>query len=422
MTIPESSAALRPEVADVQAIYSREALPDPYPIYERARRHGEVVALPEWNAVALFGLEEASAVFRSPHTLSGEQIGESGQGQPGELSELGEAQASEAMRLLMPMMLFHNGPSHARLRGLVSAAFTPRVIAEQEALVSSLVRRMLQEVGAGPFDLVDKLAIPLPVAVIARMLGLSTDDEDKFRAWTQSVAELLGGVDSSPELMQRIERDAREMRSYFRDLAAQLRANPQPGLLSALAAAEDEEGRLSSDELLSNAVLLLAAGHETTSNLIGRGLLALHRQPGAWEALVAAPEAPPSLADELLRFTSPVQFTGRTLGADTQIGGQMYPAKTRVLMMLAAANRDARIFADPNRLDIDRPNAAKHLAFASGPHYCLGASLARLETRVVFGELARYPQLGVPEQPLMYRPNVTLRGLSRLTVALGERA
>ena len=404
----------------MQAIFSREALPDLYPLYERARQHGQVVDIPEWGAVALFGHEEINAVFRSPAALSGQQLEADVSQTAGAAGEgpLTDIQASEALRLLTPMMLFHNGPSHARLRGLVSAAFTPRVVAEQEGLVRELVRDILSREGSREFDLVDKLAIPLPVAVIARMLGLSVGDEDKFRTWTQSVAELLGGMDGSPELIARIDRDAREMRDYFRDLADELRARPQPGLLSALAAAEDEEGRLSSEELLSNAVLLLAAGHETTSNLIGRGVLALHRQEGAWAELVALAEIGNTLADELLRFTSPVQLTGRTLGTPLEIGSHTYPAGTRTMLMLAAANRDARVFADPNRIDLQRKNAAKHLAFASGPHYCLGASLARLETRIVFGELARYPQMRVPEQPLAYRPNITLRGLSKLMVTL----
>ncbi len=415
MTAPDTE--LRPALADIQAIYSRASLPDPYPLYARARTHGEVVAVPEWNAAALFGHDEVSQVLRSPAALSGQQLGENVGGELGAESGL-----PEALKLLAPMMLFHNGASHARLRGLVSAAFTPRVVAEQEELVRDLVRGILAGAGSGCFDLVDKLAIPLPVGVITGMLGLSSADEQQFRVWTQSVAELLGGVDNSPELMTRIESDAREMRAYFRGLADDLRARPQPGLLSALAAAEDEAGRLSSDELLANAVLLLAAGHETTSNLIGRGVLALHRQAGAWDELVALPEVGNTVADELLRFTSPVQFTGRTMGAAVEVGGQSYPAGTRMLLMLGAANRDARTFMDPDRLDLSRSNAGRHLAFASGPHYCLGASLARLETRVVFAELARYPQLRVPEQPLEYRPNITLRGLSKLTVEMGPSA
>ena len=403
---------------DIQAIYqSPEAIHNPYPLYERARQHGEVVAVPEWNAVAIFGHEEASAVFRSPQALSGQFVGQ---------DETGSPLPSETLKLLEPMMLFHNGLSHTRLRGLVNAAFTPRVVAEQEALVRGLTRELLEQAGPGHFDLVEGLATPLPVSVISRMLGLSGADDSKFQRWTQSVAELLGGVDSSPELGARIESDAREMRDYFRDLAGELRAAPQPGLLSALAAVSmpDEEGQnaqLSSDELLANAVLLLVAGHETTSNLIGRGVLALSEQAGAWAELCAAPEVPASLADELLRFTSPVQLTGRVLGAQTEIGGQTFAAGTHAMLLLAAANRDSRTFAAPERLDWQRPNAARHLAFASGPHYCLGASLARLEARVVFGELARYPRLRVPEQAHEYRPNITLRGLKKLNVELGER-
>ncbi|WP_293913762.1 cytochrome P450 [Deinococcus sp.] len=407
---------------DIQAIYqSPEAVQNPYPLYERARQHGEVVTVPEWNAVAVFGHEEVSAVLRSPAALSGQFVGQDDTGSP---------LPSETLKLLEPMMLFHNGPSHARLRGLVNAAFTPRVVAEQELLVRELTRELLAAAGPGRFDLIEGLATPLPVSVISRMLGLSGTDDGKFRRWTHSVAELLGGVNASPELSEQIESDAREMRDYFRDLASELRAAPQPGLLSALAAVSmpDEEGQdaqLSSDELLANAVLLLVAGHETTSNLIGRGVLALSEQAGAWAELCAAPELPASLAtnlaDELLRFTSPVQLTGRVLGAPTDIGAQTFAAGTHTMLLLAAANRDPRTFAAPDQLDWQRPNAARHLAFASGPHYCLGASLARLEARVVFGELARYPQLCVLEQAHEYRPNITLRGLTRLEVELGER-
>ncbi len=377
---PALLAEPRPALAAVQAIYSRAALPDPYPLYRQARQYGEVVAVPEWNAAALFGHAEVSAALRSPAALSGEQLG-----------------------------------GDENLSALPEAA---KVVAEQEDLVRRIVQQRLAAVSAGPFDLVTELATPLPVAVITGMLGLSSADEGQFLLWTQSVAELLGGVDTSPELLARIESDAREMRSYFRDLADELRAHPQPGLLSALAAAEDEAGRLSSDEILANAVLLLAAGHETTSNLIGRGVLALHQQAGAWAELLALPDISSAVADELLRFTSPVQLTGRTLGAALELGGQLYPAGTRLLLMLAAANRDPRTFEAPERLDFQRSNSARHLAFASGPHYCLGASLARLETRVVFGELARFPRLRVLEQPLHYRPNLTLRGLSTLMVEL----
>ncbi|UTA51817.1 cytochrome P450 [Deinococcus radiodurans] len=299
-------------------------------------------------------------------------------------------------------------------------AFTPRVVEEQRDLVRSLLDELLSDMAraGGPVDLVAGLSGPLPGRVIMRMLGLRGADEERFLGWSASVAELLGGADRSPALLARIEADAREMRGYFRDLADELRVSPQPGLLSALAAVEDGGERLSGDELLSNAVLLLAAGHETTSNLIPGGVLALSQQPGAWAALLNHPRHP-GVADELLRHVSPVQLDGRMLTEAQTVGETPLPAGTPVQLLLAAANRDPQVFPDPERLDWDRPNASRHLAFAAGPHYCLGASLARLEIAETFAALAeRFPDLRVSAAP-HYKANFVLRGPQELWVTLG---
>ena len=411
------TTATSPALDAAQALFSPQAIEDPYPLYARARELGRaqgtdgLLAVPEWNTTLVFSHEAASAVFRSPAALSGQFF-----------SPEADAQFPEAMRLLRPMMLWHNGLSHTRLRSLATAAFTPRVVAQSRELVQARLDALLSAAGKsetdGEFEAVEGLAVPLPVGVITEMLGLSGQDEAKFRAWSGSVAELIGGS-NTPEVMAKVETDALEMRGYFRGLADELRARPQPGLLSALAAAEDGGERLSSDELLANAVLLLAAGHETTSNLIGAGLLALGRQPDAWAALVENPALAGGMTEELLRHTSPVQRTGRGLAQDVQLGEHTLRAGSFAALMLAAANRDERVFPDPERLDPQRPNAARHLAFASGPHYCLGASLARMEGEVVFRTLAeRFPRLTVPQQPVTYRPNFVLRGPLALQVQL----
>ncbi|WP_425148319.1 cytochrome P450 [Deinococcus sp.] len=404
------SPAPSPALQAAEALFSPQAISDPYPLYAQAAALGTrgLLPVPEWNMTLVFSHEAASAVFRSPAALSGQGF-----------STEAESQFPEAMRVLRPMMLWHNGPSHTRLRSLAQAAFTPRVIAQQRDLVQARLDRLLEAAAAKPdFDAVAELAVPLPVGVITEMLGLSGDDEAKFRQWSGSVAELIGGS-NTPEVMNRVETDASEMRQYFRGLADELRACPQPGLLSALASVEDGGERLSGDELLANAVLLLAAGHETTTNLISAGLLELSRQPDAWEALVHNPELAPGLTEELLRLTSPVQRTGRGLAQDLKVGDQTLRAGSFAALILAAANRDAQVFADPQRLDPARPNAARHLAFASGPHYCLGASLARMEGEVVFRTLAsRFPRLKVPEQQVVYRPNFVLRGPLALQASL----
>jgi len=409
------TAATSPALEAAQALFSPQAIRDPYPLYARAKAlaaeqgSASLLRVPEWNTTLAFGHDAVSAVLRSPAAVSGAGFA---QGDT-------EDAYPEAMRVLQPMMLFHNGMSHTRLRGLAQAAFTPRVVAQSRELVQSRLDRLLHSVQGRPFDAVEELAVPLPVGVITEMLGLKGEDEAKFRQWSGTVADLLGGSEQTPDLMARIEQDAREMRGYFRDLADELRAHPQPGLLSALAAAEDGGERLSSDELLANAVLLLAAGHETTTNLIAGGLLELSRQPDAWAALVERPDLAPAVTEELLRLVSPVQRTGRGLAQDVTLDGQTLPAGSFVGLIVAAANRDPSVFTDPDRLDPQRRNAARHLAFASGPHYCLGASLARLEGEVVFRTLAeRHPTLKVPEQPVPFRPNFVLRGPRALQATL----
>ena len=408
MTLPVAGSTAPEVLQAVNALWEPQAIPDPYGRYESVRAFAQngLLFLPEWNAWFATGHAANSAVLRSPAALSGTW-----------LSQVPDAQVTDGLKLLRHMMLWHNGPSHARLRGLVQKAFTPKVVEEQRELVRELLRDLLSG-QAGEVDIVATLAHPLPARVIMRMLGLQGADEEKFLRWSGSVAELIGGANQSPELLARIDADAREMRVFFRDLAHELRRNPQPGLLSALAAAEDDGQQLSGDELLSNAVLLLTAGHETTSNLIPGGLLELSRQPQAWTALVADPEHS-NVADELLRVVSPVQFDGRVLGADLQVEGHTLRVGQGVQLMLGAANRDSQVFPEPDRIDWQRPNSGRHLAFAAGPHYCLGASLARLEITEVFAELARrFPNLRVTQPHPPYKPNPVLRGPLELRVTL----
>lgn len=407
MSAPTSSAAVQQALT---ALFDPQNASNPYPVYEEVRALGQggvlSVELPQGPGLFLTGHPAVSAVLRFPGAVSDGGMD-------------GADPHSDGIRLLRHMMLFHNGASHARLRGLVSAAFTPRVIEEQRELVRALIGELLGALRAqGPeADLVEGFANPLPARVIMGMLGLAGEDETRFVRWSQSVADLLGNADQGPELMARIDADAREMRAYFRDLAGELRARPRPGLLSAMAAVQDGGERLSGDELLSNAVLLLTAGHETTSNLIPGGLLELSRQPDAWSALTEDPRQP-NVADELLRVVSPVQFDSRVLTAPLTVSGLTLPAGVPAQLFLGAANRDPDVFPEPDRIDWKRPNSARHLAFAAGAHYCLGASLARLEIAEAFAALAgQFPHLRVEADP-PFKPNVVLRGPARLRVRL----
>lgn len=370
------------------------------------------------HGVAVFtGHAEVTAALRHPDVRTGKFEGG------------GNFAQSASYAVMSPMMLFHDGVNHTRLRSLTQRAFTPRVLEESREFIASLTDELLDAAQArGEVDFVQALAYPLPVTVIVKMLGLTGSDADLFRGWTESVADLLGGINVTPERWGQIEADAGAMREYFRTLADDLRASPQPGLLSALAAAEDDSvvgdsagKRLSSAELLANAVLLLGAGHETTSNLLGGSIHALARNPEqrAWLAEDPAGRAA-NATEELLRFLSPVRGSGRFATAPLTLGGVDLPAGTHLSLNYAAANRDPRMYADPETLDLSRENAKTHLAFAGGPHYCLGATLARMESNTFLTRLmTRFPNFQVPEQPLTYRPNFALQGLERLQVRLG---
>jgi cytochrome P450 len=315
-------------------------------------------------------------------------------------------------------LLALNPPDHTRLRRLAAPAFTPRRMAGYETLVESAIDRLLDRVvGRDSFDLVSAFASPLPIAVITEMLGLP-DEPDRFRRVGATVASALDGVHSLRHAMQLFVAD-REMRAMFAALLERAAQAPGDDLTSALVARQGEE--ISSAELSSLVGLLLLAGFETTVNAIGNGVLALLSNPEQWQLLVQDPARATAVVEEVLRFDPPVQQTARVLLSSSdpvELAGATVPPGQWVLLMLAAANRDPAIFAEPERFDITRPNAADHLAFSGGIHYCLGAALARMELAAALRALAvRFPKLRVAGTVVM-RPGTTLRGPRRLPVAV----
>jgi cytochrome P450 len=313
-------------------------------------------------------------------------------------------------------MLTMDPPDHTRLRRLVSGAFTPRVVAGLEPWIRDLTGRLLAPLDAAAgFDLIDKLAFPLPIAMICHLLGVPAQDQAQFRAWGHDVATTL-----EPQTHPAAETQTRSselaLTAYLRDLVGKRRADPDGSLLSALAAVEEEGDRLSSGELVSTALLLLIAGFETTVNLIGNGTVALLGAPGQWERLHEEPALIPGAVEELLRYDSPVQLTSRTATEDVDVDGVAIPKGAPVIVAIGGANRDPDVFGQPDRLMIDRPDASRHLAFSLGMHHCLGAALARLEGRIALAELTRrYPGLelaGVPAR----RPLLVLRGYESVPV------
>jgi cytochrome P450 len=390
---------------DLQALFTPEAQQNPYPIYQRIRSHGDLIYVPGWVNAFAFSIVAVNVILKRRQVSA---------------NRLGEMSPDWfATKLLQPMMLFHDAPAHTRLRGLVSQAFTPRAIAETRETIAALTDELLAEHKEKGSDFVADVAVLLPMLVIAKLLGLEQVDRAAFRRWATALAVTLDGSTLAHADQDQLAKDTNEMFAYFREAANDMRDGNKPGVLGAMATAEADGDKLSNEELLSNAVLLLGAGFETTTNLIAGSVLEFSRHPEQWRLLCEHPELIPNAVEECLRFVSPVTGTDRLLKESLEWNGQELPAGVHVSLMLGAANRDPNTFANPDEFDIARKNASQHVAFASGPHYCLGAPLARLEAQVFLERLAlKYPDFSVPKQKLEYNPNFTLRGLKRLEVKL----
>jgi cytochrome P450 len=381
-------------------------LADPYPTYHRLRATDPVHRHP-FGFYALTRYDDVAAFLRDP------RFGKTG------YQAIFEARfgAGPDRTWLASSMLFRDPPDHTRLRALVGKAFTPRVVETLRPRVEALVDGLLDRVaGARRMELIADLAYPLPVTVISDMLGVPPSDTEAVKGWSLDLARALDAIalPVAPDVLERGGRATAEMVDYFRALAAERRRRPAADLLSGLVEAEEEGDRLSERELLATCVLLYVAGHETTVNLIGNGVLALLRNPDQWRRLRDAPGALPGAIEELVRYDGPVQRTGRLASTDLEIAGVPIPAGALVLGFLGAANRDPAHFPDPDRLDVTR-DEPRHLGFGYAIHYCLGAPLARLEAQVAIGALLRRcPDLALATEALAWRPSSTLRGLERL--------
>jgi cytochrome P450 len=325
----------------------------------------------------------------------------------------------ELYEQLSLQVLFLDPPHHSRLRGLVSKAFTPTFVQRMRPAIQQTVDDLLANaLSEGQLDVISQLAVPLPMRVICDMLNIPEADRADLKFWSSEYAEFLGGAPMLPhETMLRIASSMAEYMRYFRSLSKVRKANPGDDLLSALLRAETVDGRLERDAVCATAVLLITAGHETTTNLIGNGLLALLRQPEALEQLRRSPELWPGAVEELLRFDSPVQFIARKAGADIVIDEHRIEAEEIVFLMTGGANHDPRQFQRPERLDFARAKN-RHLSFGQGPHYCIGAALARLEAQIALSTLIeRTHGMGAIDAEPVWSPNPALRGLSRFPLA-----
>jgi cytochrome P450 len=318
-------------------------------------------------------------------------------------------------------MLATDPPDHTRLRRLVQKAFTPRVIEELRALVQELVDAQLERVAVeGEMDVIADLAFPLPFTVISRMLGMPDADANELRDLSHTIVKTLDPILSDDDIRAAADADER-MDEHLDAAIAWKRKQPADDLLSALIAAEESGDVLSDDELRSQVALLFIAGHETTVNLIGNGTLALLRDREQFTRLRDDPGLDANAADELLRYDSPVQFSGRGVLEDLRIDDQVIPAGSAVMVCLGSANRDpARWGPHAETVDVGRPNVKDHVSFGGGVHHCLGAALARLEGQVAIPSLIRrFPDMQLTSDAPSWNGRLVLRGLDSLPVTLG---
>ncbi len=379
---------------------SEEVKTDPYPTYRTLRTLDPVHHMRTIDAWALTRYRDVEAVLRD------------------------HARFANADRVLVETismsLLELDPPAHTRLRLLVSKAFTPRAVAQLHERIQQITDELLDTVaGRERFDLVATLGYPLPVTVIAEMLGVRPRDLHLFKGWSNVLALSVKAL-LTPDQIRAIKQAADEAYAYFETIIDERRRQPRDDLVSALLAAEEEGDRLTREEMLAVMLLILVAGNETTRNLIGNGMLALLRNPGELRRLREDPALLDSAVEELLRYDSPVQLDDRTVREDVEIGGKSIRAGKRVVAIIGAANRDPEMFDDPETLDIGRGEKS-HLSFGRGIHYCLGAALAVLEARIAFASLLdRFPSIRLAAKP-RYRDNVVLRGLDELWIEV-ERA
>lgn len=388
---------------------------DPYPVYARLRERQPVLRSPLLGAWIVSRYVDVERVLRAPEFSS-----ERGAAALFRLLRWSARDAPELLNFLEHDLLMIDGERHARLRGLVAKAFTPRRIEalrpRVEALADELVDRALARRGAR-IEVVADLAMPLPAAVIGEMLGVPARDRDRLLGWSHELVEFLDPL-SGREGLEPPKRASRAFAGYFRELLAERRRAPRDDLLTALVDAEVAGERLGETEILALAMLILVAGHETTTNLIGNAVWCLIRAPLERARLQAEPALLPTAVEEFLRFESPVQLTDRVATESCEIAGVPIRRGQLVGVLLGSANRDPEHFADPDRLDLGREDN-RHLAFGLGPHFCLGAQLARLEAQVALATvLRRCPDFRGSPAPPRWKASAVLRG----PVALELRA
>ena len=391
-----------------------EVLADPYPLYHRLRTEDPV----HWDPfLHVWVVTRYRDVVRVLHDFSADRTPS-----PEQLTRMGLAELNPIAQVMVKQMLFLDAPAHTRIRSLAAHAFTPARVEVLRAHIREITDRLLEPVlPAGRMDVIADLAEPLPCIVTAEMLGVPVEDHRRLKSWSQDFAEMLGNFQHNPDHAPKIVRAVEEMTAYFRSAMRDQRKRPREGLVSTLMNAEVGGDRLTEEEVIANCIVTMVGGQETTTNLIGNGVLSLLRHPEELAKLRSDLSLIPSAVEELLRYESPSQHTGRLAPADLELSGRRILRRQAVIAVMGAANRDPDRFPDPDRLDITRQDN-RHVAFGWAAHFCFGAPLARIEGQIALeAMLRRMPGLALEPVRLVWRTNLGLRGLEALPVTFETR-
>jgi cytochrome P450 len=387
-----------------------EVLANPYPLYHKLRNEDPVhwdPFLHAWLVTRYADVVQVLHQFSANRTPTPEQ-----------LSALDLSALNPIARVMVRQMLFLDPPDHTRLRTLASAAFTPRRVEQLRSRIQKIMDTLLDAVvSQGHMDVISDFAGPAPAIVTAELLGVPATDHVQLKEWSQDFAEMLGNFQHNPDRIPRVLRSVENLTSYFRAEMRAQQTDPRDGLVQAMMNAEIDGARLTEEEIIANLIITMVGGQETTTNLIGNGVLTLLRHPAELARLRADPSLIPSAVEELLRYESPSQHTARLAPADVELGGRLIRKRQAVIAVMAAGNRDPERFPAPDLLDITRKDN-RHLAFGWAAHFCFGAALARLEGQIAFETiLRRLPGLQLNQDgPLVWRHNLGLRGLTSLPV------
>jgi len=391
-----------------------EVLANPYPLFERLRTEDPVHWDPYLHAWVVTRYADVIRVLRD---FSANRTPT-----PAQLEGMGLSSLNSIAQVMVKQMLFLDAPAHTRLRSLASQAFTPHRVEVLRAHIREITGGLLDKVAAqGRMDVIADLGEPLPYIVTAEMLGVPISDAPQLKEWSTDFAEMLGNFQHNPERAPRVRRSVEEMTKYFHSAIGEIRRQPREGLIHSFLTAEVDGDRFTEEEIVANTIVTMVGGQETTTNLIGNGVLTLLRHPRELALLASDFSRIPSGVEEMLRFEPPSQHTARLAPADVDLGGKLIRKRQAVVAVMAAGNRDPERFPDPNRFDITRQDN-RHLSFGWAAHFCFGAALARIEGQIAFEALlSRLSNWALEPGPLVWRTNLGLRGLERLPMLFDSR-